>query len=114
MKKSIELTEEQRSQLEEIVSNGCVSARTIQHAHILLKADNGQWGPGWTDNQIKEAFGVSAATIWRVRHRFLEQGPSDALNRREQSEKPDKRKMIKKQEEQMITLACTEAPTGYT
>jgi transposase len=114
MKNSIELTPEQRSQLEEVISKGSAKARKIQHAQVLLKIDSGKDGSNWSDKQLKEAFGVSPSTIWRIRQRFLKQGMDDALNRRLQPERPEKRKVTGKQEAQLITLACTEAPTGYS
>jgi transposase len=114
MKNSIELTQEQRSQLEEVISKGAAKARKIQHAQVLLKIDSGKDGPNWSDEQVKEAFGVSSSTIWRMRQRFLAQGMEDTLNRRPQPERPDKRKVTGEQEAQLIALACTEAPTGYS
>lgn len=113
-KNSIELTQEQRLHLEEVISKGNAQARKIQHAHVLLKIDSGKDGPNWSDGQIKEAFEVSPATVWRIRRRFLEQGMDDALNRRLQPERPQKRKITGEQEAQITALACTEAPTGYS
>src|SRR5712692_5227317 len=83
-KKSIKLSEEQRGTLEQLISVGHAPARKIMHAHILLKADSSDQGPNWPDEQIREAFGVSVATICRVRQRFLEHGLEDALTRRPQ------------------------------
>jgi transposase len=114
MKNSIELTPEQRSQLEEVISKGNGAARKIQHAQVLLKIDSGKDGPRWSDGQIKEAFGVSPATLWRMRRRFLEQGIDDAINRRPQPERPQKRKVTGEQEAQLITLACSQAPKGHS
>lgn len=113
MKNSIELTPEQRSQLEEVITSGKAAARKIQHAQVLLKIDSGPTGPNWSDKQVKEAFGVSPATIWRIRQRFLGAGMDDALSRRPQPERPEKRKITGEQEAQLIALACTQAPTGY-
>jgi hypothetical protein len=114
MKNSIELTQEQREQLEDVVSKGTAKARMIQHAQVLLKIDNGEVGPNWSDERVREAYGVSPSTIWRIRKRFLEQGMKDALNRRPQPERPEKLKVTGVQEAQMIVLACTEAPTGHS
>jgi transposase len=112
MKKSIELTEEQRSHLEGTISSGKIDAHIIQYAHILLKIDRGTHGPKWSYKRIKEAFGVHTTTIWRVRRRFLTQGLDDALSRQKQLERPEKKKVTGRQEAQLITLACMEAPTG--
>jgi transposase len=114
MKNSIELTQEQRGQLEEVITSGRTQARRIQHAQVLLKIDSGKAGPNWSDEQVKGAFGVSRSTIWRIRRRFLEHGMDDAINRRQQPERPEQRKVTGKQEAEVIALACTEAPTGYS
>lgn len=113
-KNSIELTQEQREQLAAVISKGKAPARKIQHAQVLLKIDSGKDGSNWSDGQVREAFGVSPATIWRMRRRFLEQGIDDALNRRPQPERPEKRKIHGEQEAHIITLACTQAPTGHS
>ena len=108
-KHSIQLTEEQRQALEALISKGQAPARTIAHAHILLKSDEGTW----TDAQISQAFGVSEATIWRVRRRFLEGGLEEALHRRPQPERPEKRKITGEQEAHLVALVCSPPPTGY-
>ncbi len=108
----VKLNGEQRQQLEQLVSSGKAPARKIMHAHILLKADESQEGSHWSDEQIKQAFGVGAATIWRVRRRFVEQGLDHALNRRPQPERPEKRKLTGEVEAHLIALTCGEKPEG--
>jgi transposase len=114
MKNSIKLTQEQRSQLEEVIRLGSAKPRKIMHAQVLLKIDSGEGGPNWSDEQVKEAFDVSQSTIGRIRLRFLAHGLDDALNRRPQPERPEKRKITEMQEAQIIALARTEAPAGYS
>jgi len=114
MKNSIELTQEQREQLEEVISCGRAAARKIQHAQVRFQIESGKDGPNWSDEQIKEAFGASSSTVGRIRQRFLEQGMEDAINRRPQPERPEKIKVTGEQEAQLIVLACTEAPTGHS
>ncbi len=104
-KKTITLTPEQQAELQHLVSTGTAPARKLLHAHILLKADESQQGPAWSDQQIREAFAVGLATIWRVRQRFLVQGLDDALNRRPQPERPEKRRLDGEQEAHLIALA---------
>jgi len=112
-KKSIELTKEQRAELEEVVKKGQAPARKRQHAQVLLKIDRGEAGPNWSDQQVQEAFDVSLATIWRIRQRFLEHGLSEALNRRPQPERPEKRKIDGEQEAHLIAVTCSQAPEGH-
>ncbi len=73
-KHSVKLTQEQRQKLEQLIGSGTALARTVVHAHIVLKVDRSSDEPNWSDKQIKLAFGVGAASIWRVRRRFLEHG----------------------------------------
>jgi hypothetical protein len=59
MKKCIvRLTQEQRQDLHHLISTGEEAARKLLHARILLKADEGEQGPRWTDEQISEARGA--------------------------------------------------------
>jgi len=67
--------------LNDLISVGTQRVRKINHARILLKADE-----GWTDRQIGGALNVSLPTIQRVRQRFIEESferlcaPSHAAN----------------------------------
>jgi Homeodomain-like domain len=109
----VQLSQEQRQQLEQEVKTGKSPARQLMHARILLKADEGEHGPGWADEQISEALEASVPTIERVRRRFVEQGLQDAITRREQPERPHKRKIDGEQEAHLIALCCSEVPTGH-
>lgn len=111
-KNTIELTQEQRQTLEQLLNRGTAPARQIRHAQILLKADTSEWGPHWSDRQIQEAFGVGRSTIWRVCCRFAERGLDDALKRRPQPERPHKRKLDGEKEAHLIALTCGEKPEG--
>ncbi len=55
----IVLDAEQRTQVEAVVTQGRSPARAITRARILLKADCGPGGPGWTDTAIMAALDVS-------------------------------------------------------
>jgi len=113
MKKHIvKLTQEEREHLEHLIRSGTAPARKIMHAHILLKVDSSPSGPDWSDEQIQQTLGVGAATIWRVRRRFVEQGVEDALNRRPQPERPEKRKLTGEVEAHLIAIICGEKPAG--
>src|SRR5260370_10746413 len=70
----VQLDAEQRTLLESMITGGKASARSQMHARILLKADKGTQGPGWTDQQIAEALEVGTATVGRVRQRFVQDG----------------------------------------
>lgn len=113
MKKNlVQLSKEQRHVLEELIKTGEAPANKIQHAHILLKADSGPYGPRWSDRQIHEAFEVAESTVLRVRRRYQELGLEHALSRSPQPPRPDKRKLDGDQEAQVITLLCSQPPDG--
>jgi transposase len=111
-KYTVKLNQAQRTMVEEIVKKGEAPARKIQRANVLLKADRGAQGPRWSTKQIQEAFGVGSTTIKSVRKRFVENGIEDAISRREQPERPEKRKINGEQEAHIIALMCTESPEG--
>jgi transposase len=106
----VKLTEEERQSLETLVSQGRTAARKITRAWILLKADAGV-GPAWSDEQIRTAFGVGLATIYRVRQTYVEEGLAAVLTRRPKS-RHRHRKLDGEQEAHLIALACSQPPPG--
>src|SRR5204863_6062685 len=78
----VKLTPEERAHLLELISSGKAAARTLTHARILLKADEGVAGPRWTDDMIAEALDINRTTVERVRVRCVEEGVEAALRPR--------------------------------
>ncbi len=78
----VRLTEGERVALGQLVSKGKAAARKRTHAQVLLKADAGEDGPAWTDEQIVEAFELGARTVQRIRKRFVEKGLDAAIERK--------------------------------
>ena len=110
-KHHIQLSSQEREQLEAILRKGKTSAQRQRHARILLLADtNGPEG-GWSDSQIAKAAQTSIATVERVRRVCVEHGLERALERKD----PDRqyaRKLDGKGEAQLIALSCGAAPEG--
>jgi transposase len=103
----VTLTDEERQDLQQVLSRGKAAARKLTHARILLKAD----GPGWKDNRIAEALEVGRATVERVRKQFVEEGLEAALEPR----KPRRTYRLKLDgdgEAHLIALACQKPPEG--
>jgi transposase len=107
----VRLTDGEREQLAVLVGRGKGDARKMTRARILLKADAGDLGPGWTDEQIATAFDVSPLTIHRVRQRFVERGLDATLTRRTQARRRP-RKFDGDLEAKLIALACSQPPAG--
>ena len=111
MKKYIvELTSEERKQLQQLVKKGKVAGYKIRHAQMLLKADQGNKGPGWPDVQVAEVFAAHVTTVERLRKRFVEQGLEAALERNKRNNYA--RKLDGNGEAHLIAIACSDPPTG--
>jgi len=105
----VDLSEQERSRLRQLVRFGKHSARRIRWAHALLKAD-----AGWTDQKISEALDIGIRTVGRIRQRFVEEGMEVALGARSRKPRPYRRKLDGEKEAHLIALACSEAPEGHT
>jgi len=110
---AVTLTEEERADLTRLVTTGRTTGRTTLHAQVqvLLKADAGVAGPRWTDDQIREAFGIGVTAIARIRRHFVEAGLDAALHRRP-ARTPRPRKLDGRAEAHLVALACSDPPDG--
>jgi len=108
----VSLSEDERQILQELTQKGKASARKINHARILLKADIHQENGGWKDRDISQALDISNRTIERVRQRFVEEGLEQALNPRPKNLSKLK-KIDGEAEAHLIAMACSQAPPGY-
>lgn len=107
----VTLTGEERAELRRLISAGKSAARKLNHARILLKADEGEGGPGWTDEQIVETLNVGLSTVWRARRRFVEEGTEAALVPKP-STRVYARKLDGAAEARLVKLACSTPPEG--
>ena len=103
----VDLSEEERRELEQIVRSGKHRARKISWAHALLKASD-----GWKDEKIAEAFRLSLPTVQRIRQRFVEDGLAVALGSRGHQPRPYLQRLDGEQEARLVTLACSRPPEG--
>ncbi len=78
----VELHEDQRFVLRQLIAKGNAPVRQQAHARILLKIDQNAPGPRWTDAHVAEAFEMSRYTVIRIRERFVNNGLDDAPNHR--------------------------------
>jgi hypothetical protein len=108
----VTLTAEERQGLQELIAAGKAAAKKLAHARILLKADAAPDGPAWADERIAEAVEVSAATVERVRRRFVERGLEAALVRKPQDRPSRLPKLDGRAEAHLVALACAKPPEG--
>lgn len=108
----VTLTAAERQSLHALTSAGKASARKLAHARILLKADQAEGGPAWTDERIAEAVEVGLSTVARARQRFVEAGMEAALTRKPQDQPSRPRTLDGRAEARLIALACSAPPDG--
>ena len=109
----VTLTQVERTALVRLLAAGTAAARTLTRARILLKADQGPEGPGWTDRQITTALDTSRPTVERVRKQFAEEGLAVTLARRRPATTPGPM-LAGRQEAHLVALACSAPPAGRT
>jgi transposase len=105
------LSEEERARLHTLIGRGTAPARALTHARILLKANQGEAGPGWTDRAIAAALEVHHTTVARVRQQYAT-GGLDAAVSRKAPERQYRRKLDGEQEAHLVALACSAPPEG--
>jgi hypothetical protein len=107
------LSEVERARLRTLIGTGTAPARELAHARILLKADQGEGGPGWNDTAIAGALEVCTRTVARVRQQYVTEGLAAALQRR-MPQRVYPRKLDGEAEARLIALACGTPPHGQT
>ena len=107
----VELTDEERSLLQEVVKKLKGTSQKVRRAGILLKADVG--GPGWTDARIAEALDCRTKTVENVRQRFVELGFDVALGGKQREMPPTEKLLDGEQEAKIIAMRLGTPPAGY-
>lgn len=103
----IHLKDDERETLKTMCSSGVASVRVLQRAQILLALDQ-----GIQDQQIAVVLQVERTRIWRVRQRYLEQQLKGALYDQPRSGRPTE--YGDSAEAELVALACSKPPTGYS
>jgi transposase len=100
------LTDEERSELESFIRRGKANARNITRAHILLKS-----AEGWSSARLAETFAVSQATVSNVQARYREGGVERVL--KDKVQKNRRRALSGAEEAVLIAIACSPVPDGH-
>src|SRR5215831_9416149 len=100
----VDLTDDERQQLEHLLRSGKHPTRKLTRARILLKAAD-----GFSDREIAVALDIGRSTVERTRRRFVE-GSLHALKERPRPGK--KPKLDARAEARLIAEACSTAPAG--
>jgi hypothetical protein len=105
----IELTSEERTELEKLIRTGNAPARTHTRARILLLSDRSQ-GQKRTDQEVADAVLCCKNTVRNVRRRFLSGGLQAALS--DKGWPGASPKFTGEVEAKLVMLACSEPPEG--
>ena len=103
---NIQLTEQDRQELEQQVRKGVRSARELTRARILLLSDKGQ-----SSKQVADAVMCAPGTAINIKKRYLAGGLEAALyDKPRPGASP---KITGDVEAHLIALTCSDPPEGY-
>ena len=108
----VKLSAEERERLNALIQSGKHPARKLTRARILLKADAGEAGEGWSDSQIAAALDTGLVTVARVRQQLVEEGFEAVLTPKRSPASARPRIFDGAAEAKVTALACSEPPKG--
>ena len=103
----VELKDEEKDTLLDLIKSGETKARKLNRAHILLLADDGR-----SNTDIAAALHTSESTVYRTCKRLVEGNLEFALNERRRP--GAKVKLSSKDETLLIALSKSTPPEGRT
>lgn len=109
----VRMSEEERSTLIKIVrAEKGVPPKKRLRAQILLKVDQGEHGPGCSDEQVAGALDVHVNTVQAVRQQLVTEGFEAALSRKKQR-RPSRVPIFDETKERtLVATAQSEPPRG--
>jgi transposase len=102
---TVQLTEEEKQTLQEMLRKGTHNSRVINRARILLLANEGRY-----DHEVAEIVGVTPTTVANIRKRYAQQGLEVALYDRPHTRRPPR--LDGHQEAYLIALVQSPPPEG--
>ena len=101
----VQLTKEERKQLQQLISSGVAPARKLTRARILLKVD-----VGLTKTEIRQTLDVTINTVTNVCRSFQTQRL--AAVERKKPNREYEHSLDGEAEAHLIAIACSEPPEG--
>lgn len=111
MTKHIQLPQDEKTELEQLIKSGVNKARVISRARALLLLDR-SLGQKKTLAQVSEATMLSRVSVSHIKQRYLEGGLERALYDKLRPGRPVT-KMTGDVEAQLIALTCSKPPEGH-
>lgn len=110
MKLRVELTTDQRQELETLCRKQNAGAAKVRRARVLLMSDENHPDGRRRDWEIAEAVDISERQVVRIRQKFVRSGELN-IDRKPRTGTP--RVLCGDAEAQLITLCCSTPPDGY-
>lgn len=107
----VQLTVEERAELNRLTVSGQIAVRKLNRVKILLLADENHAKGKKTDQEIAEKLEIGRATVERIRRTYAEAGVKAAVNEKPRSGRPAE--IDGEQRAKITALACSSAPEGY-
>lgn len=104
----VNLSQEEKDELQTLIKSGKTRARVQTRARVLLLCDE---HPDWSSRQISEAIMCSVATVDRAKRNCIENGFEDAVYEKPRNRMYE-RKLDALAEAHLVTLACSTPPEG--
>jgi transposase len=108
----VKLTESERSFLKELIHCRSAKSVAVKRAYALLATDE-LGDKFWSDQQIKDAYGVSLRSIERLRERLCKDGLEIALKGKPHAVHRNKL-LTGDVEARLIALRCSDPPLGHS
>jgi transposase len=115
----IQLTKDEKTLLEDIVSKGIYPVRQVRRAHILLLLNEGEEREGKAlkvpeQSDIARQCQCNTVLVYRVSKQYVQEGLERVLNRKKRESPPVPAKVTGEVEAKIIALSCREPPEGYS
>jgi transposase len=101
----VDLTEQEKLELEKLLKSGSHHSRKLTRVRILLLANDGK-----TDNEIVKALQTARPTVERTRKRFVEEGLDCLQEKLRHGARP---RLDERQRAHLIAIACSPSPHGF-
>ena len=102
---SFDLAAEEVTQLQQMLTKGKQSVRSLKRAQVLLALHQGN-----TPSAVAQLVGVSPAMVYNIRNRYMAEGLTVALSEKPRPGQPSK--FDKAAQAHLTALACSPAPDG--
>lgn len=113
LKYVVEISEQDKTVLLDIVSKETSTARKILRANILLVSDKHS-DKYMTVAEIAEVYHTTPTTVQTLRTSYCEKGLDATINRKKRDTPPVPAKVTGEVEAHIIALACSDPPEGYS